>query len=72
MSDHKYRQETQAKEVDQPPKADSLYEWTEESTGYREQVLYRRESKVKVTDQTKNTDIVYESAEETGKYHVLG
>lgn len=68
MSDHKYRQETQVKEVDQPPKADGVYEWTEESTGYREQVLYRRENKVKVTDQTKKT----ESVEETGKYHVLG
>lgn len=72
MSDHRYRQETQTKETDPSPKTDSLYELTEESTGYRDLVQYKQENKVKVTDQTKKTDSVYESAEETAAYHELG
>ena len=72
MSDHRYRQENRAKETDQPPKTDSLYESTEESTRYRELGEYRQEHKDKETDQTKKTDSVYESAEETTAYHELG
>lgn len=54
MSYHRYRQETQANETDQPPEPDSLEE------NYREQVHYRQENKVTVTDQTMKTDGSYE------------
>ena len=36
MSVHRYRQETQVKETDQKKKSDSVYESTEEPTGYQE------------------------------------
>nr|XP_022300287.1 uncharacterized protein LOC111108596 [Crassostrea virginica] len=36
MSVHRYRQETQVKETDQKKKTDSVYESTEEPTGYHE------------------------------------
>ena len=68
MSDHKYRQETQAKETDQPPKTDdSLYKTPEED--FLGQVEYRKENKVTVTDQTKKTDSEYE---EYSEYKKLG
>ena len=68
MSYHRYRQETQAKETNQPPKTDdSLYLTPEED--YRGQVEYRQEINVTVTDQTKKTDSEYE---ESSAYKKLG
>ena len=71
MSNHRYRQESQVKEIDETKKKDTVYKSTEEPTGYRE-VEYRQEHKDKEADQMNKTDSVYESAEETTAYHELG
>ena len=69
ISNHRYSQESQVKGIDETKEKDTVYESTEEPTGYHE-LEYRQKDKEK--DQTKKTDSVYESTEETTGYHELG